>query len=464
MTARFHIVTLGCKINQYESHALREAWTAHGCAETDDPAAADVVLFNSCAVTAKAVAEVRAAVRRVRRANADAELVVTGCAAQVLADKLAASFPDATIVPQERKDELLSRPPLPTAQDDPPPDTRPGTEAADKGQGDDDAPPCGPRFQEFTIHGFNRTRAVAKVQDGCSHRCTYCIVPATRGPAVSRPMDAAVAEVRRLFQAGWHEVTLSGINLRQYGRDLAPQCDFWDLFTSLDRDLGPEWAGRARLRISSLDPGQLGPKALDALAASRLACPHLHLSLQSLAPDVLRRMGRGHYGPEDILSWAQEMKTIWPVFGLGADLLTGFPGESEADFRLTLAHAAELPLSYAHVFPYSQRPGTPAATYPDQVPGPVKKARAKALRELAQDKKHAFLARLAEAAGKDAPPLHVVLESTAPARGVSQYYADCTFDGPLPGARLRGLVAARPLRVRRGRLLVCPVDNAGEDA
>ncbi|WP_461210890.1 MiaB/RimO family radical SAM methylthiotransferase [Desulfocurvus sp. DL9XJH121] len=433
---KFHIHTLGCKINQYESQSLREAWAARGLEEAPSPQEADLLVVNSCAVTNRAVADLRRTTRRMLRENPGARLVITGCAAQVLSEELARDFPDALLVPQEAKDALLD----PAALDAP----------ACSGSGG----PGGPRFQGFSISGSSRARGVVKVQDGCSHRCTYCIVPDTRGPAVSRPVGDALAEVRRLFASGWREVTLSGINLRQFGGDLDPAMDFWDLVARLEAELAPEWAGRARLRLSSLDPGQLDDKALDVLATSRLVCPHLHISVQSLAPAVLRRMGRGHYAPEDILAWVDRLGGVWPVFGLGADLLVGFPGETDEHFEQTLQNCEKLPLSYAHVFPYSCRPGTPAAAWPDQVPAAVSRERAARLRGLVGDKKAAFLSGLASL-----PELTMVPEGKNSGRGVSEFYAECRLAKPArvaPGS----LVRVRPVSAGPDFITVTPANDA----
>lgn len=459
---RFHIHTFGCKINQYESQSLREAWAARGLVEAEGVADADLLVFNSCAVTNRAVADLRRTVRRLRRENPEARVVVTGCAVQVLEAELRKTFPDVVLVPQADKDALHRRIPAMTevlagaagagcgACGDEEPAAGNCADAVDAA---DASPNAATRFQRFAVGGYNRARAVVKVQDGCSHRCTYCIVPDTRGPAVSRPAADSVAEVRRLFEAGWREITLSGINLRQFGRDLDPAMDFWDLVARLERELAPEWAGRARLRISSLDPGQMNDKALETLAASRLVCPQLHLSLQSLAPDVLRGMGRGHYGPELVLDWVKALKGVWPLFGLGADLLVGFPGETDDDFALTKHYCEKLPLSYAHVFPYSRRPGTPAARRKDQVPSATAKDRAATLRELAESKKAAFLQTLA---ARD--ELAVVVQGDEPPRGVCEFYAECRFDGPAPAAP-GSLVRVRPVATRGGRLLVAAVDD-----
>jgi MiaB-like tRNA modifying enzyme len=428
---RFYAATLGCKINQYETQALREVWLARGFTEVQSAAEADLVLVNTCAVTAKAVSDVRATVRQAHRANPLARIVVTGCAAQVLGDELAALPGVAAVVPQDAKAGLKQWPQ--------------GAVSAPSGSGAAQA------FPDMQVSGYTRARAVVKVQDGCSHRCTYCIVPFTRGPSRSRAPHDIADEVRRLLQGGFRELILSGVNLRQYGRDLAMPADFWDVVARLGNEFGPEWAGRARLRISSLEPGQLGSKALDTLAANPLVSPQLHLSLQSGSASVLRRMGRGHYTPQPLLDFLHSLRGIWPVYGLGADILMGFPGETREEFEETLAFCRELPLTYAHVFPYSRRPGTAAADMKDQLPVAEKKARAAAVRAVAAEKKDAFLQSLLR---RDS--LHVVLQSLSPARGVSEFYTDCCFDSVPDGATLREIRSARPLEVRKGVLIVSP--------
>ncbi|SKA76271.1 tRNA (N(6)-L-threonylcarbamoyladenosine(37)-C(2))-methylthiotransferase MtaB [Desulfobaculum bizertense] len=431
----FYIYTLGCKINQYESQAIREAWLGAEYQECTDPEQADIIVMNSCAVTAHAVRDLRQQTRRLMRLAPEAKVIITGCAAEVLHKELAKDFGDALIVPQSKKEELLT---LPMAT----PDASISTP---------EQSPAALHFPKFSITGYNRVRAVVKVQDGCTHRCTYCIIPSTRGKSVSRPMQDTAEEIHRIFEAGWHEVTLSGINLRQFGRDLDGSPNFWDLMEYLEKDLAPTWAGKARLRISSLDPGQLTEQALTVLGTSRMVCPQLHISLQSLAPAVLRRMGRGHYSFESVSDWLKGLAAYWPFFGLGTDLIAGFPGETDEDFQETLAHMKELPLTYAHVFPYSQRPGTPAARYPEQVPTQIKKERAALLRKCADEKKQAFLEHLAQQ-----PELDVVLEKLDPARGVCQHYADCVFPDTLEHAEKRQMVRAVPIRREGNTLLVRP--------
>ncbi|MDP3426910.1 MAG: MiaB/RimO family radical SAM methylthiotransferase [Humidesulfovibrio sp.] len=448
---KFHVVTLGCKINQYESEAVIEAWRALGLLEVAAPEAAQVLLVNSCAVTSRAVRDLRAQLRRLRRANPGARLVVTGCAAQVLQGELAAMPEVDEVVPQDRKAVLLSGPSGPFGSSD-----SFGPSESYKGVAPLSAVVPRP-FPPFSIGAFNRARAVVKVQDGCSHGCTYCIVPLTRGPSLSREPGETLAEMRRLLDAGYRELVLSGVNLRQYGRDLAEPLDFWDLLARIEAELAPDWAGRARLRLSSVEPGQLDAKALDVLGASRLVAPHLHLSLQSGDPEVLRRMGRGHYRPEQVLEFLAGLRRAWPRLGLGADLLTGFPGETEAQFEKSLAFCRSLPLTYAHVFPYSSRPGTPAASWPDTLLKAERTARAARLRALSESRKRAFLKVLAAQ-----PQLTVLVEKATcksgggEGLGVCEFYAPCLLRGEalLRESLVRGsLVRMRPEGVEAGRIV-----------
>lgn len=436
---RFHIRTLGCKINQYEAEALREAWLAHGLAEGADVAGADVVVVNACAVTSKAVADVRATVRAAHRENPSASILVVGCVPEDEREAVAALPGVALILPQRAKAAL-----------------------AGLGPENGMAAPHVREFPPLSIADYPRARAVLKVQDGCSHHCAYCIVPLLRGPAVSRPAADVVAEAERLLAAGFREITLSGVNLRQYGMggQLPKGWTFWRLVRRLERELAPQWAGRARLRLSSLDPAQLDDEALETLAASRLVAPHLHLSLQSLAPKVLYRMRRGHYGPEEVHRFLDRLGQIWPVFGLGADFIAGFPGETDEDAAHTMENAAALPLTYAHVFPFSPRPGTPAAVMDGQTPQAVKKERAVLLRALVARKRHAFLKRQAR---RDR--LTVVLEDDAPWRGRDEFYVECRFVSAPPDAARRRLAVCRPVAARQGFLEVEPVaPGAGDGA
>ena len=417
-----YAATLGCKINQYETQAITEAWRAGGFESTEQAAEADVILVNSCAVTAHAVADLRKTVRKLHRENPEAGIIVTGCAAQVLREELAELPGVMRVVPQADKAELLQ-----------------------------------PHAETFSISDYPRARAVVMVQDGCSHGCTYCIVPLTRGPSRSRAVAKILDEAEHLLESGFRELILSGVNLRQFGRDLPGQPDFWDLLRLMEQRLAPAFAGRARLRLSSVEPGQLGDKALETLAVSRLICPHLHLSLQAGDPGVLRAMGRGHYHPRQAEEFLERLREVWPLFGLGADLLTGFPGETEAQFATTLEFCRRLPLSYAHVFPYSSRPGTAAAKMRGKVPVEEKKRRAALLRALVAKKKAAFLQRLSVE-----PRLNVLVQDKA-GNGVCEFYSSCVFASPSKLAQPRAMVAVRPVRVGKGKIWVEPVSKPVEE-
>uniref|UniRef100_A0A7C4A8H6 MiaB/RimO family radical SAM methylthiotransferase n=1 Tax=Fundidesulfovibrio putealis TaxID=270496 RepID=A0A7C4A8H6_9BACT len=434
---RFHIATLGCKINQYESQSLREAWIARGWQEVDAPAQAQMVLVHTCAVTAGAVADSRGAVRRAGREAPEAQLLVAGCAAQVEPESFAQLHGVCAVVPQRDK-AALRRWPGPSDVSDVSDASGANTQAGDRAV-----------WPDFSITRFHRARPILKVQDGCSHCCTYCIVPRARGGPRSRPLDAIVAEARRLLEAGHRELILSGINLGQFRLD-KPGGDFWDMLVRLEAALAPQWAGRARLRLSSLDPGMLTARGADVLAGSSMVCPHLHVSLQSADPGVLAAMGRAHYGPDDVLGFLERLRGRWGLFALGADILTGFPGEGPAAFEATRAFMERVEMSYAHVFPYSRRPGTLAARVKDQLDAAEKKRRARALRDAAQALEEGFLARLAAL-----PELEMAVERDSPGAGASQYYVECVLDGPAP-APVGALARVRPVGTRGQALEVAP--------
>ena len=443
---KFFFVTFGCKVNQYETQALREAWQAQGGEESTTPAGADVVCINSCAITGKGERDARNAVYRLRREAPNAHIVLTGCAAKLVdAYKPRANAPHARpdiILPQTDKARLLCLADV-LAENTP-------------HGADTPAPTPAAAFPAFEIAHFHRARPVLKVQDGCAHRCTYCIVPLTRGRPTSRDPQAIVAEARRLFAAGHAELMVSGINLSQYGRDCPDFGDFWAMLHGLDHALAPDHAGTARLRISSLEPSQLDQRGVETLMACAMPCPHLHISLQHTSPQVLKRMGRGHYGVDDLYRALERLRTHWPRMGLGCDLLVGFPSESEADVDCLLRDIASLPLSYAHVFPYSARPGTAAATFPNQVPKHEKLARARAVREAVAHRQQVFLREQLACTRMLLAPDLAAVEGT---HGVNEFYADCELvgvtnaRGPIPA----GLVPVRPLDVRGTTLLVAPL-------
>ncbi|WP_300807748.1 MiaB/RimO family radical SAM methylthiotransferase [uncultured Desulfovibrio sp.] len=443
---KFHFVTFGCKVNQYETQALREAWTAQGGTECDSPDAADVVCINSCAITARGERDARNALFRVRRDAPGARVLLTGCAARLVAGQTAAGrdAPDAVIV-QEAKSRLLAGP----------------ESVAD---GLTDTADADAAFPPFEISGFRRARPVLKVQDGCRHRCTYCIVPLTRGACRSRDPFDAIREARRLLEAGYAELMISGINLRQYGRDKAEYGDFWSLLQRLDAALAPEFAGRARLRISSLEPSQLDARGLDILRGCRMVCPHLHISLQHASPAVLRRMGRGHYSADMLEQAVHELRAHWPVMALGADLLLGFPGESEEDARCLLDFVERMPFSYAHVFPYSRRPGTAADRMDGQLPQQLKQERAARVRAAVTERQEAFREaqlRLPRLLAAPEAPMQDGRPRNRPFKGVNEYYVPCLLPPEAAqAAETHRLIPVRPLELTPKGLRVALLDEA----
>ncbi|WP_156932997.1 MiaB/RimO family radical SAM methylthiotransferase [Desulfonatronum lacustre] len=433
---RFHLTTFGCKVNQYESQVILEHWTGQGHVQVAEAVQADVILIHSCAVTAKAVAELRKTTAALYRSAPKARIVITGCAAQTFGPELRGLPGVVGVIGTQDRGRLL---------EGPEPLLQQSAEELSSGSK--------PIVNMLAgVSDFRRARAQVKVQDGCSHGCTYCIVPLARGPGRSREPGEVIEEVRRLLAAGFREISLIGVNLRLYGQDLQPRCDFWDLVLTLDRTFAPMWGQRARLRLSSLDPAMLGSKALDVISGSRLLCPHLHLSLQSASPAVLKAMGRGHYQPETILDFCHRLEHRLGLYALGADLLTGFPGEQDVHFRETLEFCSALPLTYAHVFPFSPRPGTPAADRLDQVPEEARRDRARQLRALTGTKRRGFLRALAECAA-----VTMVVEGTAPFRGKCEYYVPCRLvqqsEGPEENAggtdgKTRVLATRQLVRVR----------------
>ena len=339
----FFCDTFGCKVNQYETESVREAWTARGGSECSDPSGADIILVNSCAITSRGERDARNALVRLRREAREAILNLRGGGGWFVAsfDPIThAPVPSADLIIVPEHKDLLTDPDYigklldaagrlrgkqesrndalreieGSALPGPMPRTSPGTRA----------------YPKLEIRGYRRVRPVLKVEDGCTHRCTYCIVPQTRGMYVSRSPEETSAEADRLFR-DHAEIMISGINLGQYGRDRPEWGTFWDLLAHIEKELAPSWAGRRRFRISSLEPSQLKDRALSALAASRLAAPHLHISLQHASQRILRRMGRGHYSVDTLLRAVEKIHGFWPVMGLGCDIIVWFPGEEERD-------------------------------------------------------------------------------------------------------------------------------------
>jgi tRNA A37 methylthiotransferase MiaB len=269
-----------------------------------------------------------------------------------------------------------------------------------------------------------------------------------RGRSRSRPWQEILQEALSLAEAGFQELVLSGINLAQFR--FPGGAGFWELVHRLDQELVRSLQRPPRLRLSSLDPTLLGERALEILESCRLVCPHLHLSLQSASPRVLQKMGRRGYQAEQVQDFLFRLKGVWPVYALGADILLGFPGETEQDFEQTLEFCRSMPLSYAHVFTYSPRPGTQAAQFSEQVAQREKKRRSQELRRLMQAKRREFLKGLSNLSR-----LEVVLEQASPALGLCEYYLACLLQEQEPHClQAKDRIQVQPVEVQEQGLLV----------
>ena len=357
---RIHVSSLGCKLNQNEMDTLADRLARAGHQIVATAEEADLCVFNTCAVTHIAARKSRQALRRLHRENPSARLVVTGCYAELAADDLR-TLPGVEQVVGNRGKESLAAQIGPAA-----PPTRP-------------VPHSPPR---------HRTRALVKIQDGCDNACTYCIIHVARGPQRSRPAAQILAEIRERLAAGHQEIVLTGVHIGGYGhdRDGETGMNLWQLVARILAETDVP-----RLRLSSIEPWDLPPEALALWQDPRL-CPHLHLPLQSGCDATLRRMNR-HYTTSRFADLVAAARAAIPDLAVTTDLIVGFPGETEAEFAASLAFVREMGFARVHVFPYSQRAGTPAAEMPDQVAPPVKAERARAMREAAAAAARSFRRR-----------------------------------------------------------------------
>ena len=366
---RIAITTLGCKINQYDSAVIQSRLEEkHSFVPFDERA--DCYLINTCTVTDRADSEARQLVRRAKRLNPAAKVLVTGCYAQVNSQEVAEVPGVDYVVGLNRLDDLLNFVETVPAG--------PAQIAVSDVKRERGVPVLGTR----ALPGH--TRAFLKIQEGCNYSCTYCIIPTARGLSRSVSPGEVMAQVRQLAGAGYKEIVLTGIHLGGYGHDLNPKVDLTGLVEIIaDSGVIP------RLRLSSLDPREVPGRLLDLIAASAIVCPHLHICAQAGNDEILKQMRRNYdtIYYRDLLA---RVRARLPEAALGSDIIVGFPGESDAQFDGSLEYFGSLPLTYFHVFPYSSRRGTVAAALADHVSGPVKKARAQLMRQLGARKRHDF--------------------------------------------------------------------------
>ncbi|PQO22514.1 tRNA (N(6)-L-threonylcarbamoyladenosine(37)-C(2))-methylthiotransferase MtaB [Rhodobacteraceae bacterium WD3A24] len=407
--------TLGCRLNTYETAAMEELAREAGVK--------NAVVVNTCAVTAEAVRKARQEIRRLRRAHPDAPLIVTGCAAQTEPETFAA-MPEVTRVIGNT--EKMA----PETWAQMTPDLIGQTERVAV----DDIMSVRETAGHL-IDGFGtRARAYVQIQNGCDHRCTFCIIPYGRGNSRSVPAGVVVDQVKRLVDRGFNEVVLTGVDLTSWGADLPGAPRLGDLVMRLLR-LVPDLP---RLRISSIDSIEADENLMQAIATEPRLMPHLHLSLQHGDDLILKRMKRRHLR-DDAIAFCEQARRLRPGIAFGADIIAGFPTESEAAFENSLRLVEECGLTFLHVFPFSPRPGTPAARMP-QLHGPVIRERAARLRAAGQDR---LAAHLAAQAGRE----HEVLMET-PRTGRTPQFAEVAFaqarpEGTILPARIAGHDGAR---------------------
>jgi len=407
--ATYHVENFGCRATQADGAAIECQLLDRGLLRAGSAGDAEVVVLNTCTVTASADHDARAAIRRIHRENPQAKILVTGCYAQRAPEEIAAIPGVKLVVGNSHKHQIAEyvapRDPrfVPLVQLTRPIEAVDGDknchhELATAGEGSAFLPSeadviVGDIFAHtelsaapvFEGDAFQKTRPNLKVQDGCNNRCSFCIIPYVRGRSRSLQLDQVLREVDALVTNGYREIVLSGINLGRWGRELTPGMNFAAMLRAILERTSIE-----KLRISSVEPMDWTSELIELVAASPRICKHAHVPLQSGSDKILRKMHR-KYRPWHYADRIERIRRAMPDAAIGADVMVGFPGESDADFEETRAFIESLPFTYLHVFTYSSRPGTPSATMPEQVPVHVARERNRVLRELAAQKKRAFM-------------------------------------------------------------------------
>ncbi len=429
MAKTVRIFTLGCKVNQYESEAVAEAFERAGFPLSAPDAPADIYVINSCTVTKESDRKARQLIRRAAKENPDALILVTGCYAQSKPNEIAKIPHVHYICGSDNKLSLINAARLLLAAEKLP--EKPIIAVNDIENA---------VFEPMCITRFSRTRAYVKIEDGCENRCTYCAIPAARGRVRSKSLEAIVDEVKALVEGGCLEVVLTGIETASWGRDLGKQ-RLPDLLEAVDKI-----AGSARIRLGSLDPSLFRPETVKRLASLNHLAPHFHLSVQSGSSAVLAAMKR-KYNREQALAGIRLLREAMPEVELTADFIVGFPGESEADFTDTLALAKEAEFLQMHVFAYSPREGTPAAAMTGQIDEATKKARSAALIACGEELRLARMRRALQS-----PARHVLFETYED--GLAIGHTEEFFTVAMPNeAPLHGkLLPVRLIEIKNGML------------
>jgi threonylcarbamoyladenosine tRNA methylthiotransferase MtaB len=390
--ASFFVENFGCRATQADGAAIERQLLERGLARGFSANDAEVIVLNTCTVTASADQDARAAIRRIKRGNPEARIIVTGCYAQRAPEEIAKIDGVSLVIGNSHKHELpdiaaqvstntfvpLTRIGVGGVQENAPVvvgDIFAHTELL-----------AAPVFDSQSA--AERTRPNLKIQDGCNNRCSFCVIPYVRGKSRSLSMESVLREVDSLVDAGYKEIVLSGINLGRWGNDLRPRVRFEDLVASI-----VEKTAIPKVRISSVEPMDWSNDLIALLASSPRICKHAHVPLQSGSDRILRKMHR-RYRPWHYADRIQRIRAAMPTAAIGADVMVGFPGETDEHFEETRSFIESLPYTYLHVFTYSSRPGTPSATMEQQVPVHIARERNKVLRDLIAEKKQAFMQSL----------------------------------------------------------------------
>ncbi len=367
----FKIITLGCKVNQYESAYLEESLAEAGLSPVGEKDEADITVVNTCTVTQRASYQSRQALRRAVRENPSGVTAAVGCYAQVYPAELAKIEGVELIAGNTAKSRLRDL--LLNGNGGGRPRTVSNDFHTDL------------EFDLLPVRRLrDRTRGLLKIQDGCQAFCSYCVVPLARGPLRSLHPSKVLAMMQTLAESGHREVVLTGVNLGKYGCDLQPPTGLRDLLRLIGREDLP-----MRVRLSSIEPTEIDEALIETVTSEPWLCPHFHIPLQSGDEEILKRMNRS-YTVRDFVRLVEQIRKKLPHAAIGVDAMAGFPGEDHDAYLNTAALIRDLPISYLHVFPYSARMGTAAAGFPDRVPAPVIKERTAELRELGRQKRQAF--------------------------------------------------------------------------
>lgn len=401
--------TLGCKVNQYETEAMRELFVNRGDAVVDSDTAADIYVINTCTVTGMSDKKSRQVIRRFKRQNPEAVIAVVGCYSQIAPAEVMGIDGVNLVMGTHQRSQILDY-----LENLGPEDRR--EIVTDIGQIRE--------FEEMTVDRIEgRTRAFVKIQDGCDRYCSYCIIPYARGPVRSREADKVLEEVGRLADKGFGEVVLTGIHVASYGKDLK-DASLLDVIARIN-----SLPGIRRIRLSSLEPTLMTEAFVRELSQSAKVCPHFHLSLQSGSDTVLQRMNR-KYDTAQYREAVARIRSYWPLAAITTDIIAGFPGETEEEFETTCAFVSEMAFAQVHVFNYSPREGTPAAVMTGQVPPEIRQSRVEELIAVAEAQTAAYLSRFKGAR------MRIIIEGVSEKDRQSEGLTDNYLRVVLPGSVL----------------------------